>query len=306
MSLKILFMGTPHFAVPILKAIFNSHHKILAVYSQPPKKKSRGQKIIESPIHALAEKLDIQVRCPETLNSEKEFNFIKKLAPDIAVVVAYGQIIPKDILNIENIDFINIHASLLPKLRGAAPIQRSIMKMHKETGISIMKIVKKLDAGPYMMQESIKIASDINNEKLGKSLSLLASELIIKSLNLLENKKEKFVEQDEQKVTYAKKIEKSECRIKWNLPAKELVAKINGLSPFPGAWFEHKKNRLKIIKAEETNLKGNIGEVINNNLIIGCLDKSIKITQIQKEGKKTLNTNEFIAGYSIKKGEKLD
>ena len=152
-------MGTPHFAVPILKAIFNSHHKILAVYSQPPKKKSRGQKIIESPIHALAEKLDIQVRCPETLNSEKEFNFIKKLAPDIAVVVAYGQIIPRDILNIENIDFINIHASLLPKLRGAAPIQRSIMQMDKETGISIMKIIKQLDAGPYMMQERIKITS---------------------------------------------------------------------------------------------------------------------------------------------------
>ena len=305
MSLKILFMGTPHFAVPILKTIFNSNHKILAVYTQPPKKKSRGQKIIESPVHAVSKKLNLQVRYPESLRNKDEFNFIKKLAPDIVVVVAYGQIIPDLILDIININFINIHASLLPRWRGAAPIQRSIMEMDKETGITIMKIVSKLDAGPIMIQEKIKITKNMDSEKLSENLSLLGSKLIIKSLHLLKNKKGKFIEQNEKEATYAKKIKKSECQLKWNISAKELVAKINGLSPFPGAWFEHRNNRLKIIKAEETDLRGKIGEIINDNLTIGCLDKSIKIIKIQKAGKKILNTNEFLAGYSLKKGENL-
>ena len=305
MSLKILFMGTPHFAVPILKTIFNSNHKILAVYTQPPKKKSRGQKIIESPVHTVSKKLNLQVRYPESLRNKDEFNFIKKLAPDIVVVVAYGQIIPDLILDIININFINIHASLLPRWRGAAPIQRSIMEMDKETGITIMKIVSKLDAGPFMIQEKIKITKNMDSEKLSENLSLLGSKLIIKSLHLLKNKKGKFIEQNEKEATYAKKIKKSECQLKWNISAKELVAKINGLSPFPGAWFEHRNNRLKIIKAEETDLRGKIGEIINDNLTIGCLDKSIKIIKIQKAGKKILNTNEFLAGYSIKKGENL-
>ena len=305
MSLKILFMGTPHFAVPILKTIFNSNHKILAVYTQPPKKKSRGQKIIESPVHTVSKKLNLQVRYPESLRNIDEFNFIKKLAPDIVVVVAYGQIIPDLILDIININFINIHASLLPRWRGAAPIQRSIMEMDKETGITIMKIVSKLDAGPFMIQEKIKITKNMDSEKLSENLSLLGSKLIIKSLHLLKNKKGKFIEQNEKEATYAKKIKKSECQLKWNISAKELVAKINGLSPFPGAWFEHRNNRLKIIKAEETDLRGKIGEIINDNLTIGCLDKSIKIIKIQKAGKKILNTNEFLAGYSIKKGENL-
>ena len=303
MSLKILFMGTPHFAVPILKSIFESSHKIFAVYTQPPKKKSRGQKVIESPIHSIANDLNLEVRCPENLQDEDEFNFIKNLSPDVAVVVAYGKIIPKKILEINNITFINIHASLLPKWRGAAPIQRSIMQMDKQ--VTIMKIIPRLDAGPFMMQEKIKIENDMDSGKLSEKLSSIGSRLIIKSLKLIESKKAKFFEQNEREATYAKKIQNKECQMQWNLPAKILVAKINGLSPSPGMWFEHRKNRLKIIKAEESNLNGDIGKVLDDKLTIGCSAKSIKILQIQKAGKRSLSTDEFLLGYEIKKGERL-
>ena len=179
------------------------------------------------------------------------------------------------------------------------------MERDSETGVTIMKIISKLDSGPYMMQEKIKIEKYFNYHDLTEKLSYLGAKLIIQSLNLIENKKANFINQDDSKATYAKKIEKKECKIKWNIPAKNLVAKINGLSPFPGAWFEHKKNRLKIIKAEEIDLNGKEGEIIDDNLIIGCLKNSIKILEIQKEGKKTLNTKDFLSGYKIKKGEKL-
>ena len=305
MPLKILFMGTPKFAVPILKSLSNSSHKILSVYTQPPKKKLRGLKIIESPIHTLSKQLKYTVKCPEDLSNNAEYDYIKELSPDVVVVVAYGKIIPKKILDISNITFLNIHASLLPKWRGAAPIQRSIMQMDKETGITIMKIIPKLDSGPYMMQEKIKIETNYNYEDLSEKLSYIGAKLIIKSLKLIEDKKANFKEQDEGKVSYAKKIEKKESEIKWNIPAKKLIAKINGLSPFPGAWFKHKQNRLKIIKAEESHLSGQEGEVIDSDLTVGCSENSIKVLKIQKEGKQSLDTKSFLSGYKIKKGEKF-
>ena len=306
MSLKILFMGTPEFSVPILESIHKSNHKLLAVYTQPPTKKSRGQKIIESPVHIISKKLNIDVRCPNNLNNDEEFNFIKNLAPNIVVVAAYGQIIKNFFLDIPNITFINVHASLLPRWRGAAPIQRCMMEMDKETGITIMKIIPKLDAGPYMLQEKIKISNNISQEVLTKQLAILGGKMIIKSLDLIEVHKEKFENQNENKVTYAKKIQKYEAEIKWNIPAKNLAAKINGLSPFPGAWFKHKKIRIKIIKAEEINLDGKIGEVLKDDLTIGCSKNAIRIISLQKEGKKNISAKEFLSGYSIKKGEFLN
>ena len=303
MPLKIIFMGTPEFSVPTLESIYKSNHKLLAVYTQPPKKKSRGQKILESPVHKISKKLNLNIRHPKNLNHEEELNFIKNLAPNIIVVAAYGQIISEKILDIANIDFINIHASLLPKWRGAAPIQRAIMEMDKETGITIMKIIPKLDSGPYMLQKKIEIKKNENHESLGKKLAVLGAELIIKSLDLIEAKKAEYISQEDFSASYAKKITKKECQIKWNIPAKNLVAKINGLSPSPGAWFNHNNNRLKIIKAEEINIAGKIGEIIDHNLTIGCLKNSIRILEIQKEGKKILNATEFLDGYNIKKGE---
>jgi methionyl-tRNA formyltransferase len=305
MSDKIIFMGTPNFAVPILKTIFESNYKISAVYTQPPKKKSRGQKLEKSPVHIEAVKLNIPVRHPYKLNSDEELNFIKNSKITCAVVVAYGQIIPENILNIPNIIFLNIHASLLPKWRGAAPIQRSIIKMDKITGISIMKIIPKLDAGPYLLQENIKIENHDNFTSLSKKLSILGSKLILKALNQLKDKKINFIQQDEKKATYAKKIEKKESEINWNTPAKNIIANINGLNPFPGVWFKHLKTRIKIIKAVEVEKKGKVGEVLDNSLTIGCKEKSIKILSIQKEGKNILDTKRFLIGYKIKKGEIL-
>ena len=205
MALKIIFMGTPQFSVPILKSLHNSTHKIIEVYTQPPKKKDRGQKLNFTPIYDYSYQNKISVRYPEILNSDEEINFIKNAKPDVVVVVAYGKIIPTEMLNLKNIKFINIHASLLPKWRGAAPIQRSIMNQDIETGISIMRIVPKLDSGPILMKSKVPISKDTNSEKLSKTLSSLASTMIIKSLSLIENGSDDFIEQNENEATYAKR-----------------------------------------------------------------------------------------------------
>ncbi len=305
MSLKLIFMGTPEFAVPILKSINNSEHKILSVYTQPPKKSKRGQKINLSPVHKYSNHLKIEVRHPINLEDEKEIKYFKELCPDVVVVAAYGKILPSKLLNIGDSKFINVHASLLPRWRGAAPIQRSIMEMDQQTGISIMKIVPKLDAGPYLIQEKIKIAKNDNHLSLSNKLSILGSKLLIKSLNLIESGNFNLTDQDEKYVTYAKKIDKKETEVDWHSTSKSLIAKINGLNPYPGIWFKHKGSRLKIIEAEEVNQSGEEGTILDNNFTIACKDKSIRILLIQKEGKKILKTKDFLSGHKIEKGEKL-
>ena len=304
MALKIIFMGTPDFAVKILKSIIDSKHNLLAVYTQSPKKSNRGQKINISSVQNFSEKKQIKVRTPQKLNLEEKM-FIQKLKPDVVIVVAYGKLIPPEILDIKNIKFINVHASLLPRWRGAAPIQRSIMEMDEETGISIMKIIPELDAGPFMIQEKIKIEKSDNFKSLSDKLAILGSSLTTKALDLIETNTFNFKEQDNAAATYAKKVDKSETEIKWNLPAKNLIAKINGLSPYPGVWFKHQDVRIKILKAIEIEQSGEIGEILDNNLTVACKENAIQILSVQKAGKKILNTKEFLSGYSIKKGEKL-
>ena len=304
MALKIIFMGTPDFAVKILNSIIDSKHDLLAVYTQSPKKKNRGQKITISSVQDFSEKNQIKVRTPQKLDLEEK-KFIQKLKPDVVIVVAYGKLIPPEILDIKNIKFINVHASLLPRWRGAAPIQRSIMEMDEETGISIMKIIPELDAGPYMIQEKIKIEKSDNFKSLSDKLAILGSSLTTKALNLIETNTFNFKEQDNAAATYAKKVDKNETEIKWSLPAKNLIAKINGLSPNPGVWFKHQEVRIKILKAIEIEQSGDIGEVLDNNLKVACKENAIQILSVQKAGKKILNTKEFLSGYSIKKGEKL-
>ena len=230
MALKIIFMGTPDFAVPILKSIYESKHKILEVYTQPPTKKNRGLKIQNSPIHDFANKLNIPVRHPISFKDDIEIEHIKTLNPDIIIVVAYGKILPEALLKIEKVLFINIHASLLPKWRGAAPIQRAIMNMDRESGVSIMKIVPKLDSGPVLLQSKIKIFQDTTYKELAEKMSKLGGKLILDAIKLIEDKKAIFIEQNESEVSYAKKIEKSECKINWNKNANEVIAKINALN----------------------------------------------------------------------------
>ena len=283
---KIVFMGTSNFSVPILKSLYQNGYPIVTIYTQPPQKSMRGQKVNKSPIQKMAENLCIECRTPDSLKeNNEEYNFLKLLNPDLVIVVAYGQLISKNYLSLSKHGFINIHASLLPKWRGAAPIQRSIMNLDKETGVSIMKIVEKLDAGPVMMQEKINVTSEMNAEDLSNKLSDLSSKLILECIDEIEGGKAKFIDQDEQKATYAKKINKEEGKINWDNSAENILAQINSLLPNPGAWFSFMGERYKILKASISEAEGEKGKVIDNNLTIACKSKSIKVNEIQRQGK---------------------
>ena len=307
MTKKIVFMGTPLFAVPILKSLYKKNYIIPTVYTQPPKKSQRGQKINKSPIQIVGEDFNIDCRTPKTLKENKdEYEYLKQLDLDLVIVVAYGQIIPKEFLNLAKKGFINVHASLLPKLRGAAPIQRSIMNLDKETGISIMRIGEKLDTGPVCNNYRVEIKDNDNAEIISNKLSILASEKIIENVDSILEDKLIFKEQDNLKATYASKIEKSEGEIQWNDNAESIIGKINGLYPSPGAFFIFKEERYKILKAELGTKSGEIGEVMTSDLEIGCGDqKSIKVIEIQRQGKKPQNINEFVLGSQIIKGTRL-
>ena len=305
MVLNIIFMGTPDFAVPILKSINNLNHNILEVYTQPPNKKNRGQKIQNSPIHDYSNKLNLPVRCPIAFN-EEEINHIKKLNPDLVIVAAYGKILPVKLLNLDKVLFINVHASLLPRWRGAAPIQRAIMNLDKETGVSIMKIVAELDAGPVLLQSKIKITKEINYLELSRQMSELGAKLILDTLKLIENKMTNFTEQNESEATYANKIEKSETRINWNDDAEKIIAKINAFCPNPGSWFELNGNRIKIIKAKEIISKGIPGTILDENLTIACSKNAVRIIELKKEGKQKMTSDEFLRGNKIKTGQSLN
>ena len=307
MTKKIVFMGTPLFAVPILKSLYEKNYIIPTVYTQPPKKSQRGQKINKSPIQIVGEDFNIDCRTPETLKENKdEYEYLKQLDLDLVIVVAYGQIIPKEFLNLAKKGFINVHASLLPKWRGAAPIQRSIMNLDKETGISIMRIGEKLDTGPVCNNYRVEIKDNDNAEIISNKLSILASEKIIENVDSILEDKLIFKEQDDLKATYASKIEKSEGEIQWNDNAESIIGKINGLYPSPGAFFIFKEERYKILKAELGTKSGEIGEVMTSDLEIGCGDqKSIKVIEIQRQGKKPQNINEFVLGSQIIKGSRL-
>ena len=304
---KIVFMGTSNFSVPILKSLYQNGYPIVTIYTQPPQKSMRGQKVNKSPIQKMAENLCIECRTPDNLKeNNEEYNFLKLLNPDLVIVVAYGQLIPKNYLSLSKHGFINIHASLLPKWRGAAPIQRSIMNLDKETGVSIMKIVEKLDAGPVMMQEKINVTSEMNAEDLSNKLSDLSSKLILECIDEIEGGKAKFIDQDEQKATYAKKINKEEGKINWDNSAENILAQINSLLPNPGAWFSFMGERYKILKASISDQEGEKGKVLDNNLTIACKSKSIRIDEIQRQGKNKQSTSEFLLGSKIKKETLLD
>ncbi len=305
MSFKIVFMGTPEFSIPALKILHQSKHKIVCVYTQPPKKKSRGQKILKTAVHVFSENEGIKVKT-NSLNDESEYQNFIQLDPDLVVVVAYGQIIPDIYLKNPNLIFINLHASLLPKWRGAAPIERAILNKDKETGISIMKIEKKLDAGPFMKQVKVKINKETTSGELIKKLSIVGAEALNDSIKLLSSGKVTFKQQNESEATYAKKIEKIETRINWKDKAENIIAKINAFNPKPGAWFLLKNERIKVLKAREIIKKGEAGKTLDDKLTVGCSVNAIQILKLQKEGKRDMDVKEFLAGNNLEKGTKLN
>ncbi len=297
---KIIFMGTSVFAVKILKSLYQNGYPIATVYTQAPKKSNRGMRVTKSPVHSISETLSLEVRTPVTLkNNQEEYEYLKNIDADMCLVIAYGQIIPESFLNLTKKGFINIHASLLPKYRGAAPIQRAIMNLEKKTGISIMKINSQLDEGPVCKSYEIDINEKDSSDDLSEKLSDLAVEKILDDIDDILDDKAKFKDQDHSKATYAKKINKKESSIDWNTPAKSVIAKINGLN---GAHFIFQGARYKILKAELNNLSGKPGEIIGDSLEIACKEKSIKVMMIQREGKKPQKTAEFLLGSQIKKG----
>ena len=303
---KIVFMGTSNFAVHILKSLYQNGYPISTVYTQPPKKSNRGLKLAKSPINLFSENISLYVRTPQSLKNNKEEElYLTELQPDIILVISFGQIIPKNLLNIPKHGFLNVHASLLPKWRGAAPIQRSIMNLDKETGISIMRINENLDEGPVCNQYSLKISEEMNSEELSENLSLIASEKILDILDNIDDGNVEFKDQDHSKATYAKKIQKTEGKIDWNENAEKIIGKINGLYPYPGAYFSFNGERYKILKAEKSSAKAKVGSIVNENFEVCCGEGSIKVLSIQREGKRVQQINEFLLGTQIKKGTNI-
>ena len=294
------------FAVPILKSLYQNGYNISCVYTQPPQKSKRGQKINKSPIQGISETLNLEYRTPLVLNNEEDYNFLNSLDADLAIVVAYGQIIPKKFINLIKKGFINIHASLLPKWRGAAPIQRSIMNLDQETGISIMRIAEKLDTGPVCNNYKIQLNENLNALEISEKLSSLAAEKILDNVDDILEDKASFIEQDHSNATYASKIQKTEGQINWDENAEKIIGKINGLYPSPGAFFMFNGERYKILKAQVGRAQGNPGLVLSDNLEIACgNNQSIIIKEIQRQGKRPQNIGEFIQGSQIKKGSKI-
>ena len=298
-------MGTSEFSVPTLHALIKNKFNVFKVYTQPPKKSKRGLKVNPSPIEKFCEKNKISFSNPPNLNSEEELKIFKKLSPDIVVVVSYGQIIPKNFLDTVKFGFINIHASLLPKWRGAAPIQRAIMNGDKKTGVSIMKIKEKLDSGPILMSKEIELDQNVTHGEMEKKLSLIGADLLIEGLKSVEDSTLKFIDQKHSNATYAKKIDKGEAKINWNRDANKVLSHIHGLSPSPGAWFEFENERFKILRAKTSQLNGKSSSVLDENLTIACKSNSIQILELQRQGKNKQITNEFLLGKKISKGSVL-
>ena len=302
--MKLVFMGTPNFSVPALKALAQSNHQICAVYSQPPRPAGRGKKLRLSNVHKEALDLGLTVHNPTSFKSDKDRTIFRKLKADIAIVVAYGLILPNQILSAPKFGCLNIHASLLPRWRGAAPIQRAIMEGDDETGVCIMKMEEGLDTGPILSSRKIQIKENDNAKILSERLSLVGSKLIVEVLDALSEFK--AYSQSATGVTYARKIEKSETKIDWSLPAKTINRKIRALSPFPGAWTEINGERIKLLASKVINKENEPGMILDKGFSIACGQKAVEITEAQRPGKSAQKSDVFLRGFRLQKGSKLD
>lgn len=304
--LRVIFMGTPDFSVPALSEILNAGHELVAVYTQPPRPAGRGMGARKSPIHALADDLGLPVFTPEQLKSEAEQERFANHGADVAIVVAYGLILPKEVLDAPVHGGLNLHASLLPRWRGAAPIQRAIMAGDNETGVMIMRMDEGLDTGPVCLGERVTIGADMAAGELHDMLARQGGDLLVRALAALERGSLDCKPQTQEGVTYAKKIEKAETRIDWTRPASEVHNHIRGLSPWPGAWFEMefggKTERVKVLRAERASGSGAPGSLIADSLTIACGSGAVRLLQLQRAGKKPMERQEFLRGVDIAPG----
>lgn len=308
--MRIIFMGTPDFAVPTLASLAGFGHDIAAVYAQPPRPAGRrGLEIVKSPVHRQAEILGFPVRTPKSLKDTDEQQAFRSLGADVAVVVAYGQLLPEAILTGTRLGCYNGHASLLPRWRGAAPIQRAIMAGDSETGIMVMKMDAGLDTGPIAMEERVAIDPDMTAGELHDRLMVIGADLMQRAMAALQRDSLTLTPQPSEGVVYASKISKTETRVNFARPAFEVHNHIRGLSPFPGAWCEMTLNgkveRVKILRSARGDAGGPPGTVLGDGLIIACGDGSVNLLQLQKAGGKALAADEFLRGNPIGPGTVL-
>lgn len=302
--MKIVFMGTPDFAVKPLEKLIKTHN-VVAVYTQAPKQANRGHKVTKSPVHILAESHNIPVFTPLNFKSDEEVQKLKNLNADIIVVAAYGMLLPQRVLEAFKFGAINIHASLLPRWRGAAPIQRAIEAGDKFSGISIMNMVLKLDAGDVILTKSVPITLDTNSQMLHDDLAQVGAEAVLQALNLIENNQVKLIQQNENFVTYAAKINTAELKLDFNQEAEIIERKIRAFAPKPALYFEYKGVRIKVLKAlVQKGEKGKYisGQVIDDKLTVACHNDAIKLLILQREGKKAMQAEEFLKGFNIPQG----
>lgn len=312
MALRVVFMGTPEFSAATLQALVEAGHDIAAVYSQPPRPAGRrGLELTKSPVHQLAETLGIDVRTPQSLKSEEEQDAFRALNADVTVVVAYGLLLPTTILEGTRLGAYNGHASLLPRWRGAAPIQRAIMAGDAKTGMMVMKMDEGLDTGPVAMTQEVAISADMTAGELHDALMETGASLMVDALAALEKGELALTPQSDQGATYAKKISKEETRINWAKPAIEIHNQIRGLSPFPGAWCEMtttgkaEAERIKILRSSLASGKGQPGEVLDDQLTIACGEGTIRLIEVQRAGSKAMDAQTFLRGAKLNRGDFL-
>ena len=305
MSLRLAFMGTPDFAVPTLAELLAQGHDIRCVYSQPPRPKGRGMAPAPGPVHTFAAAHGLAVRTPLSLKGEVEQAAFAALDLDAAIVVAYGLLLPQAVLDAPRLGCFNLHGSLLPRWRGAAPVQRAVMAGDAETGVMVMKMEAGLDTGPVLMAERVAVGRRTAGE-LTEQLSRLGADLMVRALGAMERGDVAAHRQAENGVSYAKKILKDEARIDWTKSAAEIDALVRGLSPWPGAWTQAKGERLKVLYAEPANGKGAPGAVIGDDLTIACGEGALTLKRVQRAGSKVMTADELLKGFALPPGTKLD
>ncbi len=299
--MRVVFMGTPDFSVPVLKRLI-SEHEVVAVYTRAPKESGRGKHVNKTPIHLLAEANGIEVLTPRTLRDAKEQEYLRELNADIAVVAAYGLLLPQEVLDIFPKGCVNVHASLLPRWRGAAPIQRAIEAGDTESGISIMQMALELDAGDVLSQRSVSITNSTTGGELHDSLSSLGANLLSETLAHLDTITPQ--KQNPDFVVYAEKIKKSECLLDFNQKTEQLLNKIRAFSPYPATYFIYLNERFKIFSAKEVKLHGKPGEIIvgEQELVIATQDSALQILKVQREGKQAMETSSLLKGFHFEQG----
>ena len=304
--MRIVFMGTPDFAVPTLRAIAEAGHGIAAVYTQPPRAAGRGMALRKSPVHAAAEQLGLPVRTPDRLKGAEEQERFRAFDADAAVVVAYGLILPEAILDGTRHGAFNLHASLLPRWRGAAPINRAIMAGDSETGVSVMRVTEGLDEGPVCLEIRVPIGRDETAGELHDVLAEHGARLMVQALGALEKSKLDCRPQAEAGATYAKKLDPAETRIDWSLPAPKVHDMIRGLSPYPGAWFElelnGKRERIKALRSTFLEMSGTPGAVLDDHLTIACGEGAVRLTEVQRAGKRPMSAEALLRGIPLHAG----